>query len=66
MRTRVCHSLWLLVAGVVLLTGDALAQIDVGLDGKITFDEFWAWWVADDIDKALDRSLNAKKKKKTR
>jgi Ca2+-binding EF-hand superfamily protein len=26
---------------------EALLQLDNSDDGKVTFDEFWAWWVRD-------------------
>ena len=29
---------------------EALGQIDNSMDGVITFDEFWAWWVADQLE----------------
>ena len=31
---------------------EAIEQIDNSMDGQITFDEFWAWWIADELEKA--------------
>ena len=36
--------------GVTL--AEAIEQIDNSMDGQITFDEFWAWWIADELEKA--------------
>ena len=32
---------------------EALLQIDNSLDGELSFDEFWTWWIQDKLDAML-------------
>ena len=34
---------------------EAMRQLDNSADGKISFDEFWTWWITDDVHSALEQ-----------
>ena len=34
---------------------EAMSQLDNSADGKISFDEFWSWWITDDVHAALEK-----------
>lgn len=34
---------------------EAMSQLDSSSDGKISFEEFWSWWITDEIQAMLNK-----------
>lgn len=44
---------------------EAMVQLDQSTDGKVTFDELWAWWSSEEVHQALERQSKASNASRT-